>query len=224
MPKEQKTGEENKDSGQQRGNKFGDRRRRPGRNPKDRNGDEPRDEFEQRILDLARVTRVVAGGKKMNFRACVVIGNKKGKVAVALGKGADVTLAVNKAVNQAKKHLINVPLINDTIPHDVYMKDGAAKMLLKPAKKGKGVIAGGVVRIILDLAGVKNIISKILGTNNKVSNAHCTIAALSSLKPTEERKSFEVKREGETKKEEPKASSEHKTEQKVLKPKAKKSE
>ena len=142
----------------------------------------PKEEFEQRILDIARVTRVMKGGKRMNFRACVAIGDKRGTLGVGLGKGADVTLAVNKAVNQAKKHLVVVPLINDTIPHDVYSHIGAAKILFKPAKKGKGVIAGGVVRIILELAGVKNAYSKILGGSNKINNARCTISALEQLR------------------------------------------
>ncbi|MDA3839824.1 MAG: 30S ribosomal protein S5 [Patescibacteria group bacterium] len=149
--------------------------------------DKPQDEFEQKIVDLARVTRVMAGGKRMRFRACVAIGNKKGKVAIGLAKGADVTLAVSKAVANAKKEIIDVSIINETIPHEIYQKTGAAKILFKPARKGKGVIAGGAVRIILELAGVTNITSKILGTNNKVSIAKCTIEALSSLKKVEKR-------------------------------------
>ena len=142
----------------------------------------PKEEFEQRILDVARVTRVMKGGKRMSFRVCMVIGDKKGRVGVALGKGADVTLAVNKAVNKAKKNIINVPIVNDTIPHAVLNKFGSAKILIKPAAQGRGVIAGGVVRVILDLAGINNITSKILGTNNKVNNAKCTILALKSLR------------------------------------------
>lgn len=143
------------------------------------------DEFEQRIVDIARVTRVMAGGKRMRFRACVAIGNKKGKVAVGLAKGADVTIAVNKAVNKAKKEIIEVPIVNDTIPHEIYWKKGAAKVLLKPASQGRGVIAGGAVRVILELAGVHNITSKILGTNNKVNIVKCTIDALNNLKKVE---------------------------------------
>ena len=121
----------------------------------------------------------------MRFRACVAIGNKKGKVAVGLDKGADVTMAVTKAVNKAKKNFIEVPIVNDTIPHSIYQKLGAAKILLKPARRGKGVIAGGAVRIVLDLTGIKNITSKILGTNNNVNVAKCTIAALNNLKKVE---------------------------------------
>lgn len=144
--------------------------------------DDRRDEFEQRILEVARVTRVMAGGKRMNFRACVVIGDRKSSVGVGLGKGADVTIAVNKAVNQAKKQMIKVPIVKDTIPHEVRQKFGAAVILLKPANQGKGVIAGGVIRAILELAGIKNVTSKIMGTNNKINNARCTILALSELK------------------------------------------
>ena len=105
-----------------------------------------------------------------------------------VGKGADVTAAVKKAVNQARTEIIDVPLVNDTIPHQVYNKFGAAKILFKPAAKGKGVIAGGVVRVILELAGVKNITSKILGSKSKLSNAVCTIEALKSLKRVENKK------------------------------------
>lgn len=146
------------------------------------------EEFEQRIVDIARVTRVMAGGKRMRFRACVVLGNKKGKAAVGIAKGADVTMAVTKAVNKAKKNIVDVPIVNDTIPHEIYQKVGAAKVLLKPARRGKGVIAGGAVRIILELAGVKNITSKILGTNNKINIANCTLAALGNLKKVESKK------------------------------------
>ena len=139
-------------------------------------------EFEQEIIDLARVTRVMAGGKRMRFRACVALGNKKGKVALGIAKGADVTLAINKAVAQAKKKFIEVPIINETIPHKILHKSGAAKVLLKPAPKGTGIIAGGVVRIILELAGVSNAVSKILGSKSKINNALATIEALMGLK------------------------------------------
>lgn len=147
-----------------------------------RGRDEKRDEFEQRILEIARVTRVMAGGKRMNFRACVAIGDRKNGVAVGLGKGADVTMAVNKAVNRAKKNILKVPVVNDTIPHAIRHKLGAAVIVFKPANQGKGVMAGGVVRAILELAGIKNVSSKILGTNSKINNARCTIAALATLR------------------------------------------
>lgn len=158
-----------------------------------RRDDRLKDEMEQRILEVARVTRVMAGGKRMSFRACVAIGDKKGNVGVGLGKGADVTIAVNKAFNHAKKNMINVQTVNETISHPVAFKLGAAKLILKPAKKGRGVIAGGVTRVILELAGIKNITSKTLGTNNKVNNARCTIAALKSLRRVEIKEAKKVK-------------------------------
>jgi small subunit ribosomal protein S5 len=166
---------------------YGEKKKQQRKESRGRN-DKKKDEFDQRILDIARVTRVMAGGKRMNFRVCVAIGDKKGKVAIALGKGSDVSIAVNKAVNKAKKDMVTVSMVNDTIPHEVYSKVGAAKILFKPAKQGRGIIAGGVVRIILELAGVKNISSKILGTNNKINNARCTIEALRSLKRVEDKK------------------------------------
>ncbi|QQG52716.1 MAG: 30S ribosomal protein S5 [Candidatus Falkowbacteria bacterium] len=167
---------------------YGDKKQRGPRGP--RRGDkrdEKRDEFEQRILEVARVTRVMAGGKRMNFRACVAIGDKKGNVGVGLGKGADVTMAVNKAVNRAKKTMINVPMYKETIPHEIHNKMGAAKIMLKPAKQGRGVISGGVTRTILELAGVKNVTTKTLGTNNKINNARCTIEALALLRKSEKK-------------------------------------
>jgi small subunit ribosomal protein S5 len=157
--------------------------RKGGRGPRrgDRRDDRPKDDMEQRILEVARVTRVMAGGKRMNFRACVAIGDKKGNVGIGLGKGADVTMAVNKAVNRARKTMINVSMVNDTLPHAVAYKLGAARIIFKPAKKGRGVIAGGVARIILELAGVKNVTSKSLGSKSKINCARCTIEALKSL-------------------------------------------
>lgn len=160
-----------------------------------RRDERPKDDMEQRILEVARVTRVMAGGKRMNFRACVALGDKKGNVGVGLGKGADVTMAVNKAVNKAKKNMVNVPMVNDTIPHEVLFKRGAARIIFKPAKKGRGVISGGVARIILELAGVKNVTTKALGSNNKINNAYCTIEALRSLRRSEKPETKEEKSE-----------------------------
>ena len=160
-------------------------------------GRDKQEEFDQRIVDIARVTRVMAGGKRMRFRACVAIGDKKGRVAIGLAKGADVTLAVTKDVNKAKKNFIEVPMVSETIPHELRYKYGAAKILLKPARPGKGVIAGGAARIIFELAGIKNITSKILGTNNKVNIVKCAIRALDSLKKVEKPKKQEIKKEAE---------------------------
>ncbi|MDP2709235.1 MAG: 30S ribosomal protein S5 [bacterium] len=178
------------DRGGDRKRNFKGKRGGPGRGRND--GGLP-EEFEQKMIDIARVTRVMAGGKRMRFRACVAIGNKKGRVAIGLAKGADVTGAVTKAVNKAKKDFIDVPIVNETIPHEIYQKLGAAKILFKPANKGRGIIAGGAVRIVLELTGIKNVSSKILGTNNKVNNVKCTIAALKNLKRGEVKKSKEEK-------------------------------
>ena len=145
--------------------------------------DKPKDEFESKLLDLARVTRVTAGGKRLRFRAVVVVGNKMGKVGVGVAKGLDVAQAVEKATRLAKKNLIVVPIVEDTIPHEVYAKFGAAKIILKPQRKGRGLVAGGVVRVLCTLAGIKNISSKVLGrTGNKLNNAQATIIALKELK------------------------------------------
>lgn len=137
-----------------------------------------KEEFDQKIIDLARVTRVMAGGKRMSFRACVAIGDHNGQVAVGIAKGADVTDAIAKAVNQAKKDIVKVSFKNDTIIHSVNQKFGASKILFKPAQAGHGVIAGGVVKMVLELSGVKNISSKILGGSNRMNHAKCALEAL----------------------------------------------
>ncbi len=140
-------------------------------------------EYDQKLLDVARVVRVVAGGRRFRFRATVVIGNKKGKVGVGVAKGADVSLAVEKAVSDAKKRLINVKIVNGTIPHETQAKFSTAKVLLKPGVEGRGIVAGGAVRVVCDLAGIENLSGKILGkTKNKLNNARATIKALEDLK------------------------------------------
>lgn len=144
---------------------------------------EGKKEFESKLLDLARVTRVTAGGKRLRFRAVVVVGNKMGQVGVGVAKGKDVAQGIRKATRLAKKSVMTVPIVNDTIPHEVYAKFGPAKVLLKPQKIGRGLVAGGTVRVICRLAGIKNISSKILGrTSNKLNNARATIKALKKLK------------------------------------------
>lgn len=149
-------------------------------------------EFESKLLDLARVTRVTAGGRRFRFRAVVIIGNKAGKVGVGVDKGTDVAQAVEKATRLAKKNLIVIPILEDTIPHEVYAKYSSAKVLLKPQRKGRGLVAGGTVRVICSLAGIKNISSKILGrTRNKLNNAQATIKALKSFRTREMRKKRE---------------------------------
>ena len=138
--------------------------------------------MDQALIDLARVTRVMRGGKRMRFRACVVIGDRKGKVGYAVMKGNDVQAAINKAVTKAKKHLITVPIVDGTIPHSVEKVATSARVLLRPAPKGRGVIAGGAIRPVLELSGIQNVVSKMLGSSNKVNNVRATIKALESLK------------------------------------------
>ena len=144
---------------------------------------EKRDEFESKLLDLARVTRVAAGGRRFRFRVVMITGNQAGKIGLGVAKGLDVAQAVEKATKLSKKNLIEIPIIQDTIPHEVIAKFGPAKVLLRPQRKGRGLVAGGTVRVICTLAGIKNISSKILGrTGNKLNNARATIEALKKLK------------------------------------------
>ena len=140
-------------------------------------------EYDQRVLDVARVTRVVAGGRRFTFRATVVIGNKKGKVGVGIGKSVDVSQSVEKAVADAKKNLISIALKEATIPHQVEAKYASAKVLLKPASRGTGLVAGGALRAICELSGIENICAKILSkSRNKLNNARAAIEALKKLK------------------------------------------
>ena len=155
------------------------------RRQSNRDGERERSEFDQKVVEVKRVTRVVAGGKRMRFRALVVIGNHKGKVGMGLKKGADVAESVNKAVNAAKKNLITLPLVNETIPHVLNIKYKSSSLMLKPAKPGTGVIAGGAVRSVMDLSGVKNVVCKMLGSNNKVNNVKAVFAAFSKMKSKE---------------------------------------
>jgi len=142
-----------------------------------------KDEFESKLLDLARVAHTRAGGKKLRFRAIIVAGNRTGKVGVGVASGLDVAGAVEKATFQAKKNLIEVPIVEDTIPHEVEAKFGPAEVLLRPQRKGRGLVAGGTVRIICQLAGIRNISSKIISrTGNKLNNARATMKALKKLK------------------------------------------
>ena len=138
--------------------------------------------FDERMLHIDRVARVVKGGRRFRFRALVVVGDHKAKVGIGIAKGSDVTAAVTKANEVAKKNMISVPLYKDTIPHDVEAKVGGAKILLMPGSPGTGLIAGGVVRSILEVAGVSNVLSKSLGSSNKANTAYATIAALKQLK------------------------------------------
>ncbi len=174
----------------------GDRARRHKGRGRSRRKTENVREFEQKILDLARVTRVTAGGKRMSFRCALVIGDKKGKVGLGVAKGADVQISVEKAYKQAKKNLVTVPLVNETIPHPVLMKFGSAQVLLKPAPKGTGLKSGGAARVVLEFAGVPNAVSKILNSNNKINIASATLKAIKNLRSVEPKV---VKKETETK-------------------------
>lgn len=139
-------------------------------------------EFLEKIVQVNRVAKKTKGGNQIGFSVVVVVGDKKGKVGVGLGKSPDVSPAIRKAVAYAKKHFIEVPIVNSTIPHEVYVKKGAAKVLLKPASLGTGVIAGGAVRAVVEAAGIKNIVSKVLGTKNQASNVYATLEALKKLR------------------------------------------
>ena len=140
-------------------------------------------EFDQYILDLARVTRVTRGGKQLSFRACVVLGDRNGRVGFGVAKGKDVQIGVEKAVRQAKKNIVEVPIIDETIPHPINCKFKAAAVFLKPAPKGSGIIAGGPVRMLLELAGVPNVSAKIMGkTKNKISIVKAVLSALQMFK------------------------------------------
>lgn len=140
-------------------------------------------QFDERVVNIDRVARVVKGGRRFRFRALVVVGDKKGKVGIGIAKGADVTTAVAKAVEVAKKNFIGVNLYKGTLPHEAEAKVGGARILIKPAAAGTGLIAGGVVRTVLEVAGVSNALSKSLGSSNKINTAYATIAALESLVP-----------------------------------------
>ena len=147
---------------------------------------EEKKEFDERIVHIDRVARVVKGGRRFRFRALVVVGDHKGKVGIGIAKGADVTSAVTKATEVAKKHTSKIHLYKGTLPHEADGKVGGARILIKPASAGTGLIAGGVVRTILEVTGVSNVLSKSLGSTNKANTAYATIAALESLAPAKE--------------------------------------
>lgn len=139
-------------------------------------------EFEQKMVDLSRVTRVTKGGKRLSFRACMVIGDRKNRVGFGVAKGKDVSMAIGKAVDKAKKNLIKVPIKNETVPHEIIHKFKAARVLIKPAKKGRGISAGGAVRTVLELSGIPNVTAKIMGSNSKINNVRCVWEALRKIK------------------------------------------
>lgn len=157
-----------------------------GRKSNNRDSGREKSEFDQKVVEVKRVTRVTGGGKRMRFRALVVIGDHKGKIGMGLSKGSDVSESVQKAVNQAKKNMITLPIVNDSIPHELTIKYKSSSLILRPAKLGTGVIAGGAVRGVIELSGIHNIMCKMVGSNNKVNNVKAIFAAFKKLKSKED--------------------------------------
>lgn len=138
-------------------------------------------EFQETVIDVNRVSKKTKGGNQMRFSTLVVVGDKKGRVGAGIAKAADVVSSIQKAVTYAKKHLINVPMRGTTIPYEISYKYGAAKILLKPAPAGSGIIAGGPLRAVLEASGVKDVVAKMLGSNNKAANVYAAIEAMKKL-------------------------------------------
>ena len=139
------------------------------------------EEFEEKIIEIRRTSKVTKGGKNLSFRVVAVVGNKNGKVGLGIGKAREVPEAIRKAISEAKKNVIEVPVINGTIPHEVIGRQDASKVLLKPAAPGTGIIAGGTVRAVVELAGIQNILTKALGSTNPLNLAMATIDGLKEL-------------------------------------------
>ena len=170
---------ENVNTEQQRQERRNNNNRRPRRN----NNSKPKTDLEDKVIDIKRVTKVVKGGRQFRFSATVVVGNRKGKVGIGIGKAKEMPDAVKKATQAASKNLINVELIdNRTISHEIITKEGAVRVMLKPAAEGTGVKAGGPVRDVLELAGVKDVLSKSLGSSTKINMARATLRALAEQK------------------------------------------
>lgn len=158
------------------------REQRRGR--QDNRGPVEEKQFDERVVHIDRVARVVKGGRRFRFRALVVLGDHKGKIGIGISKGADVTAAVAKAVDVAKKNMVTISIYKGTIPHEAEAKVSGARIMIKPASEGTGLIAGGVVRTVLEVAGIKNALSKSLGSSNKINIAYATLAALQSVEPS----------------------------------------
>lgn len=145
--------------------------------------EKPQSEWTERVVQISRVTKVVKGGKKLSFRAIVIVGNQKGQVGVGCAKASEVIIAIQKAIADGRKNLVTVPIFKTTIPHPITGKSGAGEVMLRPASEGTGIIAGGAVRSVLELAGIENILSKSLGSKSPLNAANATIAALKALTP-----------------------------------------
>ena len=159
-------------------------RRRRGRKQKIETTEEkPQSEWTERVVQISRVTKVVKGGKKLSFRAIVIVGNQKGQVGVGCAKASEVIIAIQKAIADGRKNLVTVPIFKTTIPNPITGKSGAGEVMLRPASEGTGIIAGGAVRSVLELAGIENILSKSLGSKSPLNAANATIAALKALTP-----------------------------------------
>lgn len=163
----------------------GGRPQQANRGRRDQAPAEPK-QFEELVINVDRVSRVVKGGRRFRFKALVVVGDHKTKVGIGVAKGADVQVAIQKATDVAKKNLIVIPILNETIPHENEVKYSGARVLLKPAAPGTGIIAGGVVRSIIGMTGIRNLLSKSLNSTNKVNIAYATIEALRTLVPRDE--------------------------------------
>ena len=148
--------------------------------------EKPESEWKEQVVQIRRVTKVVKGGKKLSFRAIVIVGNKKGQVGVGCAKASEVIIAIQKAIADGRKNLITVPIFKTTIPHPITGRSGAGAVMLRPASQGTGIIAGGAVRSVLELAGIENILSKSLGSKSPLNAANATLEALKSLKPFNE--------------------------------------
>ncbi|MBP3924139.1 30S ribosomal protein S5 [bacterium] len=148
--------------------------------------EKPQSEWTERVVQISRVTKVVKGGKKLSFRAIVIVGNQKGQVGVGCAKAAEVIIAIQKAIADGRKNLITVPIFKTTIPHPVTGRSGAGAVMLRPASQGTGIIAGGAVRLVLELAGIENILAKSLGSKAPLNAANATLEALKALTPFSE--------------------------------------
>ena len=162
------------------------RRRGRGKKKIETTEEKPQSEWIERVVQISRVTKVVKGGKKLSFRAIVIVGNKKGQVGVGCAKAAEVIIAIQKAIADGRKNLINVPIFKTTIPHPITGRSGAGAVMLKPASQGTGIIAGGAVRLVLELAGIENILAKSLGSKAPLNAANATLDALKALTPFKE--------------------------------------